>query len=139
MTAPSLVWLTALAVEVAGGLKGVDVEGLTDVADAALGAGDDPADVAAVLIYEIVRGRPLASGNARLAVLAADRWLDDSGLRLRVDEPEGAAKLLGTIATGQADQAEVTMWIHAHVSACEEPAMFQRQRVIAKDIPPPAR
>jgi hypothetical protein len=141
---PSLVWLATLAAEVGGGVDAVDVDVLVRLVDEARTAvddpavddpaGDDPSETAALLLYEIVRCRPLTSGNARLALLAADRWLDEAGWRLDVDEIETAVKLLGAVATGQADQAEVTSWVQAHTSPCEEPTMFERFTDRARNV-----
>jgi transcription elongation factor Elf1 len=131
MKTPSLVWLAALAAEVGGGVEAVDVDILGGLVDEARTAGSDPggdgpSGTAAFLLYEIVRCRPLVEGNARFALLAADRWLDEAGWRLRIDEIDTAVKLLGAVATGQADQADVTSWVVAHTSPCEEPTMFER-------------
>jgi hypothetical protein len=132
--APSLVWLAALAVEVAGDLEAVNLQRIDDVVSAAVDAGDDPADTAGVLVYEIVRRMPLPRRNARFAVLAADRWLDDHGLRLSPDDCNTAVKLLGAVSAGQAELGEVTTWVHAHVSACEEATMFERFTEPARQV-----
>jgi hypothetical protein len=58
--------------------------------------------------------------------VAADRWLDEHHLRLRIDDCDTAVKLLGAVAAGRAEQEEVTTWVHAHVRPCEEATMFER-------------
>jgi hypothetical protein len=126
VTPPSVIWLAALAAEVAGALTDVDLQAIARVVDAVGDGNEDPADRAAALMYEVARCRPLARRNGRLAVLAADRWLDDAGLLLQVDDPDSAVKLLAAIDTGHADLDEVTTWVHAHCRSCEEATVFER-------------
>jgi prophage maintenance system killer protein len=91
-----------------------------EAADAALAASraeagtsaDRPERVAAVLLVELVRRRPLARGNGPVALLALAQLLALNDLQIELD-PEGTTELLNEVAAGVMGQAEVRGWLMA--------------------------
>jgi prophage maintenance system killer protein len=91
-----------------------------EAADAALAASraeagtsaDRPERVAAVLLVELVRRRPLARGNGQVALLALAQLLALNDLQIELDA-EGTTELLNEVAAGVMGQAEVRGWLMA--------------------------
>jgi hypothetical protein len=98
-----------------------------EAADAALAAAREaaaapparPERVAAVLLVELVRRRPVARGNEPVALLAAVQLLALNGIRIALD-PEATRDLLAGVAAGALGPVEVHGWLGAR-NRLEEP------------------
>jgi hypothetical protein len=114
----------ALDLDSDAALELIDLE----AADAALAAARDaaaapaarPERVAAVLLVELVRRRPVARGNEPVALLAVVQLLALNGTRISLD-PEDTRELLAGVAAGVMGPAEVCGWLSARIRL-DEPA-----------------
>jgi hypothetical protein len=97
-----------------------------EAADAALAAAREaaaapdarPERVAAVLLVELVRRRPLARDNGPVALLAATQVLGLNGRQVEL-EPETTTELLAQVAAGLMGPAEVCGWFTARLLPAE--------------------
>jgi hypothetical protein len=88
--------------------------------EAAAGPAPRPERVAAVLLVEVVRRRPVARGNDPVAMLSAVQLLALNGITISL-EPEDTRELLAGVAAGVIGPVEVRAWLGARIRP-EEPS-----------------
>jgi death-on-curing protein len=122
-----IVWLDREAVELLhseslaehGGLPGLRDEGLLESALARpqnLHAYEDVSDIfalAACYGVALAKNHPFNDGNKRIAFVASLAFALVNGWLVVVDQAEAAAMML-EVAAGDAEQAELAMWLRDH-------------------------
>ena len=71
----------------------------------------DPARVAAALLHELVRRRPLRHGSQQVALAAMLQFLALNGWQMDPDPPGPVAAVVAGIAAGSADATAVAGWL----------------------------
>ena len=117
------VWLTEAAVvglhgeliAEHGGLGGVRDRGLLESAltqQLNLAAYGEPTlfELAAAYAFGLARNHPFNDGNKRVALAAADVFLQLNGHEIRVSEPE-AVSVMRDLAAGEIGEGELAAWI----------------------------
>lgn len=102
-----------------GGLAGVRDEGLLESAMARpqnLVAYGTPtlAEMAAAYAFGIARNHPFVDGNKRVALAAADVFLQLNGHEIIAEEVEAVA-IIRDLAAGEIDEEDLAAWITANV------------------------
>jgi death on curing protein len=70
----------------------------------------DPIQRAAILASRIVRNHPLPDGNARVALLLMDIYLDEHGLRLRATADD-VDRTFRALAGGRLSETDFVDWL----------------------------
>ncbi len=98
-----------------GGSPGLRDEGLLESALARpenLAAYGDPTlfELAAAYAFGLAKNHASVDGNKRIALAAADVFLQLNGFEIRVEEPEAVVVILD-LAAGELGEAEIAAWI----------------------------
>jgi death-on-curing protein len=108
----------ALLIKEHGGRPGLRDEGLLDAALARARNkfaydGPDLFDLAAAYAFGLARNHPFVDGNKRIALAAADVFLQCNGWELTSDEAETVVAFLD-LAAGKLTEAQLASWFRAN-------------------------
>jgi len=109
-----------------GGMPGVADRGMLESATAMPGAGISgsflhkslPA-MAAAYLFHICKNHPFFDGNKRVAVVAAELFLNINGMRLNVSNEELKEQCLG-VASGEILKSETIIFFEKHTGGANQ-------------------
>jgi prophage maintenance system killer protein len=117
MSVPDVADLVAIAARVLDigtgeALDLVDVQAAEAAVEEARGRHGEPAEqVAAALLTELIRRRPVPRGNRQVALLAVLQFLGQQGLGLDLHPATAARDLMAGISAGTLTEPAITAWI----------------------------
>ncbi len=121
LTLDEVLALHADQIERYGGSAGLRDAALLESALAAPQATFDGAylhsslpEMAAAYLFHLVKNHPFVDGNKRIGLAAALAFLGLNGLWLEAD-PDALADLVVAVASGQADKAELAVFLKRHL------------------------
>jgi death-on-curing protein len=122
LSIPEVLFIHSVIIDETGGSHGIRDEGLLESAVLHVQQTFDGKDLyptgiekAAALFLGLLKNHPFIDGNKRTAVTALGVWLENNGMKLRVD-PVGLASWVQAMASRPANQKAVVSWIQRHVS-----------------------
>lgn len=70
---------------------------------------------AAALMESLANNHAFHDGNKRIALIAADTFLEMNGFRMKVQAREGYTFITQSLAKGEFRFAEILKWIEGHI------------------------
>jgi death-on-curing protein len=109
-----------------GGMPGVADQGMLESAVAMPGAGiagtflhESLSAMAAAYLFHICKNHPFLDGNKRVAVVAAELFLNINGMRLKVSNEDLKDICLG-VAAGEISKSEAVVFFEKHADKSDK-------------------